>query len=162
MGGFYERLVGLTKRLRKAIGKKLLTYNQLITIIKVAESVVNARPLVYVSDDVNSTIVITTRHFSSPNPFTGIPEVQSDENDPTYSPVDSSSDKLLNMWKKGQNLLDYFWISWRHDYLTSLRQRTQTRIIQKQSFVSDGEIDKLFDIFKEVDIPSPVAVFYAA
>ena len=51
MGGFYERLVGLTKRsTRKAIGKKMLTYNQLITItiIKEAKSVVNARPLVYV------------------------------------------------------------------------------------------------------------------
>jgi len=28
--------------------------------------------------------------------------------------------------------------------------------------VSDGEIDNFLDIFKEIDIPSPVAVFYAA
>jgi len=122
MGGFIERLVGLTKRsMQKAIGKKLLTYDQLITIIKEAESVVNARPLVYVSDDISSTIIIIPRHFTSLNPFTGIPEVQSDENDPTYSPV-------LNMWKKGQELLDSFWNSWRHDYLTCLRERTQTRL----------------------------------
>jgi len=32
------------------------------------------------------------------------------------------------MWKKGQKLLDSFCNSWRHDYLTSLRQRTQTLI----------------------------------
>ena len=114
--------------MRKAIGKKLLTYDQLITIIKETESVVNARPFVYVSDDINSTIVIIPRHFINLNPFTGIPEAQSDVNDPNYSPVDSSSDKLLNMWKKGHNLLTYFWNSWRHDYLTSLRERTQTRL----------------------------------
>jgi len=102
--------------MRKAIGKQLLTYDQLITFIKEAESVVNVRPLVYVSDDINSTIVITPIHFTRLNPFTDIPEVQSDENDLTCSPVDSSSDKLLNMWKKRHNLLTSFWNSWRHDY----------------------------------------------
>ena len=49
MGGFYERLVGLTKRaLRKAVGKTCLTENQLITILTEIEAMVNSRPLVYV------------------------------------------------------------------------------------------------------------------
>jgi len=94
--------------MRKAIGKQLLTYDKLITFIKKAESVVNARPFVYVSDDINSTIVITPIHFTSLNPFTAIPDVQSDENDPTYSQVDSSSDKLLNMWKKRTGFVKFF------------------------------------------------------
>jgi len=44
--------------MRKAIGKRLLTYDQLVTFIKEVEWRVNARPLVYVSDGVNSSSVI--------------------------------------------------------------------------------------------------------
>ena len=49
MGGYYERLVGIAKRsLRKAIGKLLLSSEQLFTILKEAEAIINSRPLVYV------------------------------------------------------------------------------------------------------------------
>ena len=44
MGGFYERLVGLVKRtLRKAIGRSSLTNEQLLTVLKESEAVVNSR-----------------------------------------------------------------------------------------------------------------------
>ena len=40
MGGFYERLIGLTKRaLKKTIGKKCLTERQLTTILTETEAV---------------------------------------------------------------------------------------------------------------------------
>ena len=43
MGGFYERLVGLTKRaLRKTIGTRSLTEKQLITVLTEVEAVVNS------------------------------------------------------------------------------------------------------------------------
>ena len=55
MGGFYERRVGIVKRsLRKAIGKVCLTSEQLLTILKEAEAVINSWPLVYVGEDINS------------------------------------------------------------------------------------------------------------
>ena len=42
MGGFYERLIGLTKRaLRKTIGNKRLTQGQLVTILSEVEAVIN-------------------------------------------------------------------------------------------------------------------------
>jgi len=75
MGGLYERMVGLVKRaLRKTIGKRLLTYDQFNTVVKEAESVVNSRHLIFVGDDINSTIVITPQNFTCLNPFTGIPQ----------------------------------------------------------------------------------------
>ena len=60
MGGFYERLVGLVKRaMRKTIQRKLLTVIQLQTILKEVEATINARPLVYVGDDLTSNIALT-------------------------------------------------------------------------------------------------------
>ena len=48
MGGFYARLVGIVKRsLRKALCKVCLTSEQLLTILKEAEAVINSRPLMY-------------------------------------------------------------------------------------------------------------------
>ena len=75
MGGFYERLVGLVKRaLRKTLGQNLLTLVQMQTLIKEIEAVLNSRPLVYVGEDINSTVTLTPRHFLSLNPNIGIPE----------------------------------------------------------------------------------------
>ena len=86
MGGFYERLVGLIKRsLRKAIGRKLLDNDKLQTIVKEVEAVVNSRPLVYVGDNINSTIIRTPAHFLCLHPGTGIPE-GTDIDDRTYQP----------------------------------------------------------------------------
>ena len=68
MGGFYERLIGLVKRsLRKTIGKLCLTSNQLLTVLKEAEAIINSRPLVYVGDDINSGTPLTPAHFLSQN-----------------------------------------------------------------------------------------------
>ena len=128
MGGFYERLVGLVKRsLRKTIGRRLLTIVQLQTLIKEIASVLNSRPLVYVGDDVNSNIPITPGHFLTINPKTGIPETEITE-DKDYQPYESTVEKLTEMWKKGQRLLDMFWKLWRDEYLISLRERTQTNL----------------------------------
>ena len=67
IGGFFERLVGLVKRLlRKAIGRICLINEQLLTLLKEAKAVVNSRPLVYVGNDINSYVtltVLTPSHF---------------------------------------------------------------------------------------------------
>lgn len=127
MGGFYERLVSLVKRaLRKTVNRKLLSYVQLETVIKEVEAVVNARPLVYVGGDIDSTISLSPKHFLTLNPNTGIPELEPDNNDTDYSPYESTAERLLQTWKKGQKLLNLFWKVWRDEYLLSLRERTQS------------------------------------
>ena len=66
MAGFYEKLVGITKRaLRKTLGNNCLTEKQLETVIVEVETVVNTRPLVYVDDDINSSTMMTPSHFLS-------------------------------------------------------------------------------------------------
>ena len=125
MGGFYERLVGIVKRsLRKSLGRRMLTLIQLQTLLKEIESVVNSRPLVYIDEDINSNITLTPGHFLSINPKTGIPQVDIDQ-DEDYYIKETTSERLVKLWKRGQKLLDQFWKLWRDEYLASLRERTQ-------------------------------------
>ena len=146
MGGYYERLVGIAKRsLRKAIGKLLLSSEQLLTILKEAEAIINSRPLVYVGEDINSNMTLTPAHFLTLNPKIGLPaSIQDDFEDADYSPVISSADSLLAKWKKGLKYLRSFWQIWRNDYLLSLRERSQIKLkelrIQSPYAVNIGDV----------------------
>lgn len=114
------------KALRKTIGRQLLNETQFFTILKEIEAVVNSRPLVYVGEDINSNVILTPNSFLCLNPNMIMPKLfDKDEN---YSPQESSAEKLLKFWQKGQKLLDNFWRIWRDEYLLSLRERSQTHI----------------------------------
>ena len=130
MGGFYERLIGLVKRsLRKAIGKLCLTGNQLLTVLKETEAIINSRPLVYVGDDINSGTPLTPAHFLSLNPNIGLPNFSPDDDyDFNFNPKVNSAEAFIAGWKKGLKHLDKFWQVWRNEYLLSLRERTQTKL----------------------------------
>jgi hypothetical protein len=70
MGGYYERLVGRTKRsLGEAIGCSLFIEMQLLRFIKEVESV--DQPLLCVGDDVNS-VTLRPANFLILNPKIGI------------------------------------------------------------------------------------------
>ena len=127
MGGFYERLVGMVKRsLRKALGKACLTSEQLLTLLKEAEAVVNSRPLTYVGDDIHSFMTLTPAHFLSLNPKIGSPSHEQDNSvDSDYNPQITSAERLVVMWKRGLKHIDSFWKIWKEDYLLSLRERSQ-------------------------------------
>ena len=62
-GGFWERLVQTVKRtLRKTLGKAILRFGELLTIITEIEGVMNNRPLCYLYSD-NIEDVITPHHL---------------------------------------------------------------------------------------------------
>ena len=72
--GFYEHLVGLVKQgLRKEIGRTLLSWDKLITMITEVEAVINTRPLIYVYGDFCSGFTLTPAHFLTANLDTVIP-----------------------------------------------------------------------------------------
>ena len=74
--GFYERLIGLTKRaLRKTIGNTHLMQRQLVTTLTKVEAVTNSRPLVYVDEDINSSPILTPLDFLSLHTFHVIPDL---------------------------------------------------------------------------------------
>ena len=52
MGGFYERLIQSVKRcLRKSLGRTILNFDQMNTLLVEIEGILNSRPLTYVEDD---------------------------------------------------------------------------------------------------------------
>ena len=131
MGGFYERLVGIVKSaLRKAIGKKHLTKTQFKTFTTESEGIINSRPLVYVDDDINSANAITPMHFLNINPKIGTPVITEDDGkDPDYRQAkETSSEQLLEFWKKGQTQLNNLWKIWYDEYILSLRERYQSKL----------------------------------
>ena len=100
------------------------------TVLSEVEAVVNSRPLVYVGDDVNSTLTLTPAHFLSQNQHTGVPVLDTEGigNDPDFHVQLSSHEKLLDNWKRGQSHLNRFWEIWSNEYLLSLRERTQHHV----------------------------------
>jgi len=140
MGGMYERLVGLVKRsLRKTLGKRLITNIQLQTLVKEIEAVINSRPLVYVGDDIDSSITITPAHLISPNKQpSAYSTPEGDSSDEEYQPTQSTESKLLKMWKKGHHMIKAFWKIWRDEYLLSLRERYQVKLKSKRIQSNEG------------------------
>ena len=147
MGGFYERLVRSSKiALRKSIGKKSVTMLQLQTFLAETEAVLNSRPLVYIGEELYDGTAITPAHFISLNTMTGTPPLGTEEEskDPDYKETQSSKEILLNKWKKGQNILDSFWVTWRNDYLLNLRERSQIKLKSKR--IESKELAKVGNV----------------
>ena len=63
-GGFWERLIGLTKTtLKKILGRSYITVGMLQTIIVEIEATLNDRPLTYVSSEFELEDVVTPAHL---------------------------------------------------------------------------------------------------
>ena len=57
-GGFYKRLTDITKScLKKVMAKALLTFEELRTVIYEIECSLKSRPLMYVDEDPNNTVL---------------------------------------------------------------------------------------------------------
>ena len=154
-GGLYERLVGMVKRcLRKALGKKHFTLEQLATLLTEIEAVLNSRPLTYVYEDFQSGFTLTPSHFLVTNRKLGLPSMEdgccADED---YQPNRSTATQLLMAWKKGQKYLDLFWKVWRGEYLLSLRENLPIHHKNSERLIS--RVPKIDDVvlIKDDNIP---------
>ena len=63
-GGMYESLIKLTKRaLQVTVGEQILSWNEMATVFAESKSIVNSRPLTYMSDDPNDLRPFTPNHL---------------------------------------------------------------------------------------------------
>ncbi|XP_015905556.1 uncharacterized protein [Parasteatoda tepidariorum] len=115
-GGWWKSLIGIVKRcLRKVLGRALLDEEGLSTALIGIEAALNSRPLIYEDGEDNSSTALTPSHFLTGRKLTAIPS----------SP--NNNTKQRKIYKKQQDLLDYFWKKWSNEYLLQLRSFHQVR-----------------------------------
>jgi hypothetical protein len=132
MGGHFERFVGLVKHsLRRTIGKKLLNFDDLSTLLIEVETVVNNRPLTFLAE---GEVTVPLRPIDFLIPYADInsdlPPIGEEDNDPDYLPKWENKDKLMENFKRSVASVDKFWRIWNDSYLIALRERFEK--LQKQ------------------------------
>ena len=116
-GGYWERMVqGVKRCLRKSIGRTNLTYEQLQTLVAEVESIINARPLTYVQDDVDGI-----SYTLSPSHLIYGRRIADKPNDGHFD-ITSTNATLTKRHKLQRYLLTQFTNQWRKDYLVGLRE----------------------------------------
>ncbi|GBM29689.1 hypothetical protein AVEN_156876-1 [Araneus ventricosus] len=69
-GRWWERLlIKLKDLLKRTLGKAVLTYEELLTVSCDYESIINSRPLIYVSEDLDYQVPITPAMFLMTNSY---------------------------------------------------------------------------------------------
>jgi len=121
-GGYWERLIGLTKMaIKKTLGRAHINLMTLQTIVAEVEMILNDRPLTYVSGDLSDPEPLTPAHLLHGRRLTRLPHeltTVEDLQDPSYQ----EAEKIKRDAKTQAILLQHFAKRWRHEYLTSLRE----------------------------------------
>jgi hypothetical protein len=112
-GGFWERLVGLTKEaLKKMLGRTKLKFNEFRTIVTEIEAILNNRPLTYVSSNLEDPQALTPSHLLYGDRLTSLPydpSVEEELLDPSFGEKPS---QLLDIFSRRQRILKAFWTRW--------------------------------------------------
>ena len=125
-GGFWERLIGLTKNaVKRVLGRAFVSLSTLQTITTEIEAHLNNCPLTYVSSEIDDPEPLTPAHLLYGRRIITLPHAQFEDeeiDDPNYRDTYTSQKELTKRAKIQAQLLDHFWSRWKHDYLTSLRE----------------------------------------
>ena len=149
-GGYWERLVGLTKNsLKKTLGRAFVTLSSLQTLIVEIEAHLNNRPLTYVSSELNEPEPLTPSHLlygrminNLPHPFT----TQDEVTDEDFQEVGSKLHHTLSKKAKTQALIiQHFWSRWKREYLTSLRETHTTSSGSNKETIRVGDVVIIHD-----------------
>ena len=141
-GGFWERLIGLTKMsLKKILGRAFVTLPMLQTLIVEIEAVLNDRPLTYVSSDLGDPEPLTPSHLICGRRITSLPHQIADEMmDPTYG-----APPVKEMARRQSLLLQHFQSRWRREYLTSLREYHRSVGSSNKQVIKIGDVVIIHD-----------------
>lgn len=119
MGGSWERLIGVARRILDAMLLKniqtCLTHEVLSTFMAEVMAIMNARPLVPVSTNPACPTILT--------PAMLLTQKSSTVSAPSGN--FSSGQLFGKQWKQVQQLADTFWKRWKGEYLSTLQKRTK-------------------------------------
>ncbi|XP_045025108.1 uncharacterized protein LOC123469827 [Daphnia magna] len=141
-GGFWERLIGVTKiALAKMLGRTKPTFDELRTLVAEAEFVLNDRPIEKLSDDSQTEEALTPSHLMYGRPFTSLPfdHTAAEEilNDLTFGEKPSILTKAAARLEK---LLCAFRKHFTTNYLTALREYHQATRGNHKEIVKIGDV----------------------
>uniref|UniRef100_A0A914LLL5 Integrase catalytic domain-containing protein n=1 Tax=Meloidogyne incognita TaxID=6306 RepID=A0A914LLL5_MELIC len=123
-GGLYERLVGMAKTcFKRALGRKILEYDQLVTFTAEVEASLNQRPISHVSGESDAPLPLRPIDFLIPHGTISLNFDSAEEwVDERRLPPEK---KLALIWKNTLTVLDTFWEKWSSEYLILLRERSK-------------------------------------
>lgn len=128
-GGLWEAGVKSTKtHLKKAAGHKLLTFEEMATLLTQIEACLNSRPLCPVSNSIDDFSILTPGHFLIGEALISVPESSLLELNPNR----------LTHWQQIQQQLQQFWHCWSSEYLTRLQQRPKW--LQRKINLQEGQL----------------------
>ncbi|GFS70012.1 integrase catalytic domain-containing protein [Trichonephila clavipes] len=137
-GGLWEAGVKSFKHyLYRTLVNSKITFEEFETIIIQIEGILNSRPLVPLSDNINEYEVLTPGHFIIGRPISAIPE-------PAILDI---SDNRLSRWQYSTKCVLILWKRWKNDYLNHLQQRN------KWQFEKNNVAVGCLVLLKENDLP---------
>ncbi|GFV36985.1 integrase catalytic domain-containing protein [Trichonephila clavipes] len=138
-GGLWEAGVKSFKfYLKRVVGNIRLTYEEFLTVIIQIEGMLNSRPLVPLSSDLDDLNVLTPSHFLIGRSITSIVEPD----------LTNLNENRLDNWQKITKIIQLIWKRWSVDYLNSLQQRNKWHFDKKNAKIGD------MVIIKEDNLPS--------
>ncbi|GFX32543.1 integrase catalytic domain-containing protein [Trichonephila clavipes] len=138
-GGLWEAGVKSFKfYLKRVVGNIRLTYEEFLTVIIQIEGMLNSRPLVPLSSDLDDLNVLTPSHFLIGRSITSIVEPD----------LTDLNENRLDNWQKITKIIQLIWKRWSVDYLNSLQQRNKWHFEKKNAKIGD------MVIIKEDNLPS--------
>ena len=115
--GFIERMVRSTKRcLRKILEKANVTYNELQTILKEIECIINNRPLTFIYDD-DLEYSLTPNHLIYGRNLNNVASFTHDTN---FEELNETN--IEGQLKYVRQIVTHFWKRWRNEYIIELRE----------------------------------------
>ena len=136
---FYERMVKVVKTsLHKVIGKSRLSYEDLETVLIQIESIVNSRPLTFITTEEVCEPLTPSHLIYGERLISAINNEYID--DTTF---DISSEQCSNRVKYIQKLFDHYWSRFRKEYLQELSEQqryNQRKFKTNESLLIDGVV----------------------
>jgi hypothetical protein len=114
-GGFYERMFRTIKMsLKRVLGRSLLSYSEMNTVLTDVEAAINSRPLTTVSSDSRDPEPLTPAHLAIGRPLKTLPDQAAE----SVLPPDANRRYLYI-----QRVIENFWKRWTQEYLPLLTVR---------------------------------------